>query len=97
MQDRGGCLDVRFARPPVDPEARLKDQAASDAEVRPIAIGDNVWIGGRAVIFPGVTIGEGSIVSACAVVTADVPPYSIVAGNPARRIGALSLPQPNIE
>jgi serine acetyltransferase len=82
---------------PSDPQARLQDRAASDAEVKPISIGDNVWIGGRAVIFPGVTIGEGSVVSACAVVTADVPAYSIVAGNPARRIGTLSQPQPGIE
>ena len=75
---------------PSDPQARLDNAPAPDAEVKPIVIADNVWIGGRAVIFPGVTIGEGSIVSACAVVTADVPPYSIVAGNPARRIGALT-------
>ena len=70
---------------------------ALDADVKPIVVGDNVWIGGRAVMFPGVTIGEGSIVSACAVVTADVPPYSIVAGNPARRIGALPAPEPHIK
>lgn len=82
---------------PSDPHARLQDRAASDPEVKPISIGDNVWIGGRAVIFPGVTIGEGSVVSACAVVTTDVPAYSIVAGNPARRIGTLSQPQPGIE
>jgi acetyltransferase-like isoleucine patch superfamily enzyme len=77
---------------PSAPEARLNDQPPSESDVRPIAIGDNVWIGGRAVIFPGVTIGEGSIVSAAAVVTADVPPNSVVAGNPARRIGTLALP-----
>jgi acetyltransferase-like isoleucine patch superfamily enzyme len=82
---------------PADPHTRLQDHAAPDSEVKPISIGDNVWIGGRAVIFPGVTIGEGSVVSACAVVTTDVPAYSIVAGNPARRIGTLSQPQPNIE
>ena len=82
---------------PADPHARLQDHAALDSEVKPISIGDNVWIGGRAVIFPGVTIGEGSVVSACAVVTNDVPAYSIVAGNPARRIGTLSQPQPRIE
>lgn len=74
---------------PSDPQARLEGRAAPDAEVKPISIEDNVWIGGNAVIFPGVTVGEGSVVSACAVVTNDVPPYSIVAGNPARRIGTL--------
>jgi carbonic anhydrase/acetyltransferase-like protein (isoleucine patch superfamily) len=74
---------------PADPEARLRNLPALDTDVKPIVVADNVWIGGRAVVFPGITIGEGSIVSAGAVVTADVPSYSIVAGNPARRIGAL--------
>ena len=79
---------------PSDPQARLENKAPSEAEVKPVIIHDNVWIGGRAVIFPGVTVGEGSIVSACAVVTSDVAPYSIVAGNPARRIGVLPSPKP---
>ena len=78
---------------PADPEARQKGYSTTEAEVKPIAIGNNVWIGGRAVIYPGVTIGEGSIVSAASVVAVDVPPYSIVAGNPARRIGLLTSPQ----
>jgi len=78
---------------PNDPQARLDNVPALDADVKPIVVADNVWIGGRAVVFPGVTIGEGSIVSACAVVASDVPAYSIVAGNPARRIGALPAPQ----
>ena len=75
---------------PSDPQARLdNDRLHWTPTSSRSSIADNVWIGGRAVIFPGVTIGEGSIVSACAVVTADVPAYSIVAGNPARRIGTL--------
>jgi acetyltransferase-like isoleucine patch superfamily enzyme len=52
----------------------------------PITIGDDVWIGFRAIILSGVTIGEGSIVGAGAVVTKDVAPYSIVGGVPARLI-----------
>ena len=52
-----------------------------------VVIGDHVWIGYRALILPGVTIGEGAVVGACAVVTKDVPPHAIVAGNPARVIG----------
>ena len=79
---------------PSDPQARLDNIPALDADVKPIVVGDNVWIGGRAVVFPGVTIGEGSIVSACAVVAADVPAYSVVAGIPARRIGALPALEP---
>lgn len=50
----------------------------------PIAIGDNVWIGGMAVICPGVTIGEDAIIGAGAVVTKDVPAGMVAVGNPAR-------------
>ena len=50
----------------------------------PIVIEDNVWIGEYSAVMKGVRIGEGSIVAAHAVVTKDVPPYSIVAGNPAK-------------
>ncbi|OQB25777.1 MAG: putative acetyltransferase [Firmicutes bacterium ADurb.Bin182] len=53
-------------------------------EYKPVTIGDDVWIGGRVIILPGVSIGSGAIVGAGAVVTKDVPPYSIAAGNPAR-------------
>lgn len=54
------------------------------AESAPIIIHDNVWIGEKVIILKGVTIGEGAIVATAAVVTKDVPPYSVVAGNPAR-------------
>ena len=49
-----------------------------------IVVGNDVWIGREAVILPGVTIGDGAIVGARAVVSRDVPAYSVVAGNPAR-------------
>lgn len=52
----------------------------------PVVIEDDVWIGYRAMIMPGVRIGQGSIIGAGAVVTKDVLPYSIVAGNPAKLI-----------
>ncbi|MFM5932099.1 MAG: acyltransferase [Novosphingobium sp.] len=52
-----------------------------------VVIGDRVWIAYRAVILPGVTIGEGAVVAAGAVVTKDVPAFAIVAGNPARIVG----------
>ena len=51
---------------------------------RPVIIGDNVWIGTRVIILPGVTIGDRAVIGAGAVVTKDVPPRSIAAGNPAR-------------
>lgn len=53
---------------------------------RPTIIGHDVWLGHGAVVMPGVTIGHGVIVAAGAVVTRDVPPYSIVGGNPAALI-----------
>ncbi len=53
---------------------------------KPITIGENVWIGLRTVILPGVTIGEGAVIGACSVVTKDIPPLAIVGGNPAKVI-----------
>lgn len=53
---------------------------------RPVTIEDEVWIGGGAVLLPGVTIGKGSVIGAGAVVTRDIPPYSVAVGNPARVI-----------
>lgn len=53
----------------------------------PVVIGDRVWLSYRSVVLPGVTIGEGAVVSAGAIVRNDVPPYAIVAGVPARIIG----------
>ena len=47
-------------------------------------IGNDVWLGYRALVLPGVTVGHGAVVAAASVVTADVEPYAIVAGNPAR-------------
>lgn len=52
----------------------------------PVRIGHDVWIGYEALILSGVTIGNGAVIGARAVVTRDVPPYGIVAGNPARLI-----------
>ena len=52
-----------------------------------VQIGDRAWIAYRAIILPGVTIGEGAVVAAGAVVSTDVAPYTIVAGNPAREVG----------
>lgn len=51
---------------------------------RPVSIGASVWIGTRAIILPGVTIGDGAVIGAGSVVTRDVAPYTVVAGNPAR-------------
>jgi maltose O-acetyltransferase len=53
----------------------------------PVAIGKDVWLGARTIILPGVTIGDGAVVAAGAVVTRDIPPYAIAGGVPARVIG----------
>lgn len=52
-------------------------------EVNPIVIEDDVWIGRRAIIMGGVRVGKGAVIGAGAVVTKDVPPYCVAAGNPA--------------
>jgi acetyltransferase-like isoleucine patch superfamily enzyme len=64
--------------------------AAANVPARPLRIGHAVWIGFDSCVLPGVTIGEGSIVGARSVVTNDVPPFTIVAGNPARVVRALT-------
>ncbi len=67
---------------PIDPEPRRAKWEAA----LPITIGDNVWIGGLAVVCPGVTIGADSVIGAGAVVTRDVPAGVVAVGNPARVI-----------
>ena len=62
----------------------MSDQG--EGEVREIVIGNDVWIGARALIVPGVKVGTGVIIGAGAVVTKDVPPYAVVGGNPAKVI-----------
>ncbi len=64
------------------------------AEVAPVIIHDYVFVGPRAIILPGVTIGKGAIVAAGAVVTKDVEPYAIVGGVPAKVIGERKLKEP---
>lgn len=55
-------------------------------ELQPVIIGHDVWIGARALVLDGVTIGNGAVIAAGAVVTQDVPPYAIVGGVPAKLI-----------
>jgi acetyltransferase-like isoleucine patch superfamily enzyme len=77
---------------PLDADARRAGAAATDADVRPITIGDNVWIGGRAIVHPGVTIGDHAVISAGAVVVSNVPAHAVVAGNPARAVMGTGRP-----
>lgn len=65
-------------------------QARADVVAQSIRIGRNVWIGFDACVLPGVTIGEGAVIGAKSVVAADVPPFTVAAGNPARIIRPLT-------
>lgn len=65
---------------PLDPGER----ATGIESARPITIGSNAWIGGGAMILPGVTVGDDAVIGAGAVVTSDVPEATVVVGNPAR-------------
>ena len=62
----------------------------------PITIGDDVWIGGGAIICPGVTIGDRSVIGAGSVVTRNIPSDVVVAGNPAKVIRELPLESPSL-
>lgn len=77
---------------PTDPVKRRLHQPASPEDVRPITIGDDAWIGKSCIIFPGVRIGEAAIISAGSVVHRHVPPFGVVAGNPAQLM--FRLPRP---
>ena len=66
------------------------------SEYAPVVIGDAVWIGANSTILKGVTIGDGAIVARGSMVTKDVEPFTIVAGNPAKKVKELSKPQESI-
>ena len=78
----GPNVQIYTATHPMDAERRR----AGDEYALPISIGDNVWVGGSAIIFPGVTIGARSVIGAGSVVTRDVPEGVFAAGNPCRVI-----------
>lgn len=80
-----------YSSHPVEAEARIKGLPASPESSRPIYIRDKAWICTGTMIMKGVTVGEGSIVAAGSVVTEDVPPYTIVAGNPAKVVKRLGF------
>ena len=81
----GPGVHIYAATHPLDPDER----AAGPELTRPVRIGSRVWLGGRVVVMPGVTIGDGTTVGAGSVVTRDLPPYVVAAGNPCRVIRAL--------
>ena len=78
----GPVVQIYTAAHPLQVEARIRGMEVA----KPIVIEDNVWLGGGAIILPGVSIGRNAVVGAGAVVTRSVPASTIVAGNPARVI-----------
>lgn len=66
----------------------VTSQAMDEADV---VIGDDVWLGARVMVMPGVTIGDGAIIAAGAVVTKDIPAFAIAAGVPAKVVGERRL------
>jgi len=92
LDGRGG-LDIG-ANVSISPEVSLitSEHLVNDPDFgvrdRSIVIGDRAWVGTRATILPGVTLGEGAVVAAGAVVNRDVPAYTVVGGVPAKPISA---------
>ena len=76
----GPNVQLLTATHPLDPDLRRARWESAD----PIAIGDNVWLGGGVIVLPGVTIGADAVVGAGSVVTRPVPAGAVVVGNPAR-------------
>jgi maltose O-acetyltransferase len=77
----GPSVQIYTAMHPLDPELRRSKEFA-----KPVTIGSDVWVGGAAVICPGVTIGSKSVIGAGSVVTRDIPGNVFAAGNPCRVI-----------
>lgn len=76
MYSRNHCIDRT--------DIPMCEQGFQD--VNPIIIGNDVWLGRRVIILPGVTIGDGAVIGAGSVVSKNIPPFSIAVGNPAKII-----------
>lgn len=79
-----GCLITDSDAHPVDPDER---RLGGGGVSKPIVIEDDVFIGARAIVLKGVTIGKGSVIGAGTVVSKSISPYSIAVGNPAKVVG----------
>lgn len=78
----GPAVQIYTADHPRDPEVRRSGLESG----KPVTIGSNVWIGGGAILLPGITVSDDSVVGAGSVVTRDVPAGATVVGNPARAV-----------
>lgn len=84
----GPMVQVYTAAHPIEPGPRIQGLEVA----KPVTICDNVWIGGGAILLPGVQIGKNAVVGAGAVVSRDVPANTVVVGNPARVIKDIDAP-----
>lgn len=78
------CMIMDNDDHPIDPERRRLRVPVDESEIKPVVIGNNVWIGAYCTILKGVTIGDNSIIGAHSVIVRDVQPNCIYSGNPAR-------------
>jgi acetyltransferase-like isoleucine patch superfamily enzyme len=79
---------------PLDATTRRTGETSAEEAIRPVKIGNDVWIGSGAIILKGISIGDRSIVGAASIVTKDIPPDVVVAGNPATIVRYLKKPEP---
>ena len=79
-----GCRIFDNNNHPVDPVARTRNEPVGENDIAPVVLEDETWIGAHSTILKGVTVGRGSVVATCSVVTKDVPAMTVVAGNPAK-------------
>jgi acetyltransferase-like isoleucine patch superfamily enzyme len=92
--DGAGLSDARIMDTDFhDLQSRDQHRANTSGRMKPIVIGPNTWVAAGAMILKGVTVGENSVVGAGAVVIGNVPPNSVVFGNPARVIWRIKQPQ----
>lgn len=82
----GGCMIMDSDDHPVDPVTRAKKLPVDPSDVKPVKIGNNVWIGANSTILKGVTIGDNSIVATHSVVTKNIPTNCIFGNEPAKLI-----------
>ena len=81
----GPAVQIYTATHPLDPILRRTQESG-----KPVAIGSDVWVGGAAIICPGVSIGNGTVIGAGSVVTRDIPAGVFAAGNPCRVVRTLT-------
>lgn len=78
---------------PLDAGKRMRNEPPEEGGMESITIGDHAWLGMNVLVLKGVTIGEGAVIGAGSIVTRDIPPYTLAAGQPARAVHAIENDQ----